>query len=115
MQARRPQPQRLFGLDRLPAMKLSQLCSLSALCVLGISACDGTPSAPAPEAARVVAVAAKSQGNESDLCDKLNAPTPSFAFPAALEGTPKSSSKGWRWINVWATWCPPCIEELPLI
>ncbi len=89
--------------------------SVVVLGTLGFAACDETPSAPAPEAARVVAVAAKSQGNESDLCDKLNAPpVPTFAFPAALEGTPKSGT-GWRWINVWATWWPPCIEELPLI
>jgi thiol-disulfide isomerase/thioredoxin len=24
-------------------------------------------------------------------------------------------SGSWRWINVWATWCKPCIEELPLL
>src|SRR5690606_1161434 len=22
---------------------------------------------------------------------------------------------GWRWINLWATWCAPCVEELPRI
>lgn len=24
-------------------------------------------------------------------------------------------SQGWRWINVWATWCGPCVEEMGLL
>ncbi|MGB3049641.1 MAG: TlpA disulfide reductase family protein [Polyangiales bacterium] len=22
---------------------------------------------------------------------------------------------GWRWYNLWATWCKPCVEEIPIL
>ena len=27
----------------------------------------------------------------------------------------KTSAGGWKWINLWATWCHPCIEEIGLL
>ncbi|MEK6710930.1 MAG: TlpA disulfide reductase family protein [Nitrospinota bacterium] len=45
----------------------------------------------------------------------LGAPAPDFTFPS-LAGPPISLS-GHRGkvvlVNIWATWCPPCIDELP--
>ena len=71
----------------------------------------------APPLSRSVAVAAKKDADPvGSLCDVRFAAdkAPTFKWPA-LERAPTEDAKGARWINVWATWCPPCIEELPLI
>jgi thiol-disulfide isomerase/thioredoxin len=26
-----------------------------------------------------------------------------------------AAAPGWRWVNLWATWCAPCLEEMELI
>jgi thiol-disulfide isomerase/thioredoxin len=28
---------------------------------------------------------------------------------------PEDLSGAWTWVNLWATWCKPCIEEMPLL
>jgi len=44
-------------------------------------------------------------------------PAPDFSLPG-LDGTPKSLKdfRGrWLFINFWATWCAPCLHEIPVL
>ncbi len=98
--------------------------SLVALLLLAVGAgCtrDGESSAvPQSLPSRVDAVPAKHEKQETpkDFCDVWTpgSDAKSFAYPALADADPApQAGKAWRWINVWATWCVPCIEEMPML
>lgn len=96
-------------MDRLPTLTC-------ALALLGVSCDDDAPVAKSG-GSRVDAVVAKAPKVDiAGFCDVHAEPSAAktMVFPALAEPSP-GPSRGWRWINVWATWCRPCVEELPML
>ena len=89
------------------------------LCLAGLVACGDEEVAP-QASSRVNAVMANDRQRPLDsFCDAhaTEALAQAFSTPPLAEGhgLPAPTAGRWRWINVWATWCHPCIEEFSTI
>ncbi len=105
------------ALERRADYRLSRSGQLGALALLFAfaTACDesaATKAPPPPQ--RFEAVTAKQEISPKELdgfCDVRD--RGSLALPALDGKAPKA--EGARWVNVWATWCKSCVEEMPMI
>ncbi len=78
-------------------------------------ACDESKDTQgaSPPPSRYAAVTEKSEVSAEQLagfCDVKDAGT--LKLP---ETSGPKEPKGGRWINVWATWCKSCVEEIPMM
>lgn len=85
---------------------------------LALSGCDEKPAGPPPS--RFASVKKSTQANALAFCDKSypasGDASKRFVPPAVRAfGEAPARAGGWTWVNVWATWCKPCVEEMGVL
>jgi thiol-disulfide isomerase/thioredoxin len=96
--------------DRLHALTCAALAGLAAGCE---KEGGGQPAAQLEGRGDVASVKPRKKVTVEELCDVRPDPgaAPRLVWPE-LSGPAPAGGRA-RWINLWATWCVPCVEEMP--